>query len=122
MELNNQLLEKAKKAKTSDELILLAKENGFDLREKVADKYIARLNPKSGEIGDDELGDVSGGCETTYVGNGTPVVTAWNTCEYFRKEKGFLNIVANGGYCKDCYCSEYDGFFLLCKAEERKYN
>lgn len=61
MELNKELLEKAKTAKTPEELMALAKENGVDLTEEAANTYFERLNPKMGGLSDDELNNVAGG-------------------------------------------------------------
>ena len=49
------------KAKSVEELIALAKENGLELAEEEAKKYFAELH-KEGELSDDELNNVSGGC------------------------------------------------------------
>ena len=51
---------KAKAAKSAEELIALAKENGMELSEEEAAKYFAELN-KEGELADEELDNVSGG-------------------------------------------------------------
>ena len=59
--LTPELLEKAKLAKSAEELIALAKENGAQLSAEEANTYFDELN-KSGELADDELDSVSGGC------------------------------------------------------------
>ena len=56
MEMNNELIARAKKAKSSEELMALAKENGEELTEESAKEYFELLNPKTGELSDDELG------------------------------------------------------------------
>ena len=62
-----ELMQKAKQAKSAQELIVLAKENGIEMTEKEAVAYFAQLN-KSGELADDELDNVSGGgCSTSGV-------------------------------------------------------
>ena len=61
MELNKELLAKAKNAKTPEELIALAKENGTEMTEESAKAYFHQLNPKTGELSDDELDNVAGG-------------------------------------------------------------
>lgn len=58
---DSKLLEKAKEAKSADELVALANENGVVLTAKEAEAYYAQLNPVSGELSDDELDNVSGG-------------------------------------------------------------
>lgn len=54
------IIEKAKDAKTPEELFTLAKENNIELSAKEAGAYFARLH-KIGEVSDDELDSVSGG-------------------------------------------------------------
>ncbi len=61
MKVNSELLEKAKMAKSPEELIAIAKENGFDLTEEEAKTFFAKLNAKECELFDDELDDVAGG-------------------------------------------------------------
>ncbi len=122
MNLNAELLEKAKLAKNPRELMLIAEENSIALTEEEADTYFAHLNPKSGELGDDELSDVSGGCGTTYYNeDGYPIITAFNTCEYWRSEETY-EYIPDGGYCKDCWMSYYDGLFLICRSTKRRNN
>ena len=52
---------KAKAAKNAEELIALAKENGIEMTEEEAKNLFAKLHAE-GELADDELGNVSGGC------------------------------------------------------------
>ena len=60
-----ELMEKAKSAKSAEELRAIAKENGVEMTADEAKTYFAQLNPKSGELGDDELDNVAGGaCDT----------------------------------------------------------
>ena len=61
MEMNNELIAKAKEAKTPEELMVLAKENSMELTEESAKAYFNQLNPKTGELSDDELDNVAGG-------------------------------------------------------------
>ena len=67
MEVNKELLAKAKEAKNPDELMSLAKENGIGLTEEETKAYFDRLHPQTGELADDELDNVSGGCGGGYV-------------------------------------------------------
>lgn len=46
MEINKELLAKAKEMKTPEELMALAKENGVELTEESAAAYFDRLNPR----------------------------------------------------------------------------
>ena len=56
-----EMIEKARAAKTAEELQILAKESNFELTEESAAAYFAQLHPASGEMADDELENVSGG-------------------------------------------------------------
>ena len=59
--LTPEMIEKAKAAKTADELLEIAKENNVEMTAGEAATYFAQLNPKSGEIDDDDLDNVAGG-------------------------------------------------------------
>ena len=61
MELNKELLEKAKEMKTPEELLAFAEENGIEMTKEKADAYFKQLGTSSGNIADDELENVSGG-------------------------------------------------------------
>ena len=54
MELNKELLAKAKNAKTPEELIALAKENGTEMTEESAEAYYNLLHPQNGEVRSEE--------------------------------------------------------------------
>ena len=51
----NEMLVKAKKAKTPEELLAIANENGVELDEEGAKAYFEQLNQSTGELSDDEL-------------------------------------------------------------------
>ena len=57
-----ELIKAAKKVKTVDELILLARENGIELKDDQAQEYYLRLHPVTGELADEELNNVAAGC------------------------------------------------------------
>ena len=59
--MNEEMITKAKEAKTVEELIALAKENGVEPNEEDAKMYFEQLNAKKGELPDDELDCVAGG-------------------------------------------------------------
>ncbi len=59
--MNQELVNKARKAESVEELLALAKENGIELTNEQAKEYFAQLNPTKGELSDDELEDVAGG-------------------------------------------------------------
>ena len=62
MKISKELLEKAKTAKTAEELLEMAKAEKVELTEEEAAKAFAELN-KTGELSDEELDNVAGGCE-----------------------------------------------------------
>lgn len=59
--MHQELITKAKAAKSVEELLELAKASNVELSEEQAKDYFAKLNPTKGELSDDELDDVSGG-------------------------------------------------------------
>ena len=61
MKLTQEIIEKAKAAGSAEELLAIAKENGIDITADEAKTYFAQLNPKSGELDDDDLDNVAGG-------------------------------------------------------------
>ena len=122
MEMNKELLAKAKEAKNPEELMSLAKENGVELTEECAKAYFEQLNPKTGELSDDELDNVAGGgCHTK---DGRLVVSAMNYCEEWRcKDDGsmsYLNVLFvecntchRQAFCHSCsYCTYEKGLWL----------
>lgn len=63
--INAEMVKKAKTAKSADELLKIAKENGINLTFDEANTYFAQLNSTSDELSDDELVNVSGGCNNS---------------------------------------------------------
>ena len=61
MKLTQEMMEKAKTAKSAEELLLLAKECGIEMAADEAVTYFAQLHPSSAELSDNELDAVSGG-------------------------------------------------------------
>ena len=61
MNISKELIEKAKTAKTAEELLTMAKAENIELTEEQAAKAFAELN-KTGELSDEELDNVAGGC------------------------------------------------------------
>ena len=59
--LTPEMIEKAKAVNSAEELLVLAKENNVEMTEDEAKTYFAQLNPKSGELDDDDLDNVAGG-------------------------------------------------------------
>ncbi len=61
MKFLNEMIEKAKTAKSAEELLAMAKAENVELTKEQAEKAFAELH-KTGEISDEELDNVSGGC------------------------------------------------------------
>ena len=61
MNISKELLEKAKQAKTAEELLAMAKAENIELTEEQAAQAFAKMN-KNGELSDEELDNVAGGC------------------------------------------------------------
>lgn len=61
MKISKELLEKAKTAKSAEELLALAKNEGNELTAEQAEKVFEELH-KAGELSDEELDNVTGGC------------------------------------------------------------
>ena len=57
--MNKELIAKAKEAKSAEELLALAKENGIEMTEEQAKELYELL--QSGELSDDDLDGVAGG-------------------------------------------------------------
>ena len=61
MEMNRELIAKAKATESPEELMALAKENDIELTEENAKAYFEQLNPPTGELSDAELDNIAGG-------------------------------------------------------------
>lgn len=130
MEMNKELIAKAKSAKSIEELTEIAKENGIELNEESAKAYFELLHPQTGEVSDEELDNVSGGgCYK----KGQLVVTVCYVCEHFKCKKcGSSEYVytAFGTVCSKCgavaccnictYCTYKKGLWLCTNDENRK--
>ena len=70
MNISKELIEKAKTAKTAEELLAMAKAENIELTAEQAAKAFAELN-KTGELSDEELDNVAGGgCGGDYEPSG----------------------------------------------------
>jgi len=131
--LTPEMIEKAKTAKSAEELLALAKDNGVEMTEDEAKTYFAQLNPKSGELDDDDLDNVSGG--SCYAGDGRMIVTLGYVCPEITLPRSrcpncntsfmirdTLNCVDCSTckrqlYCKDCIYLSYEGGMWFCNNE-----
>lgn len=92
MNINNELIAKAKEAASAEELLALAKENNVEITEDEAKEYYDRLHA-TGELSDDELENAAGGMVGGSCGN-----------RYCMKCGG-KNVMYNahcGWFCHDC--------------------
>jgi len=121
MELNKELLAKAKEAKTPEELIALAKENGMELTEESAKAYLDLLHPRRGGRRGGGLDPPAGGaCHN----GGRLVVSAMHYCDEWRCKDDGSQWVIDGmleccktcrvaAYCHSCqYCTYEKGLWL----------
>ena len=69
MKFTDEILEKAKTAKSAEELLAMAKIENIEVSAEEAAKAFAELN-KTGELSDDELDNVAGGCGRDYEPSG----------------------------------------------------
>ena len=104
MELTKELVAKAKEAKTSEELMALAKEAGIDMTEESAALAFEQLNSKTSELSDSELDNVSGGCGGGYdAGRPHPRFAVGETVLYIHSWLGANRITATGKVVKRNY-------------------
>ena len=78
--LTPEMIEKAKAAKSAEELYEIAKENSVEMTADEAATYFAQLNPKSGELDDNDLDNVAGGA---CVSNSTGRTVVTSGCKCF---------------------------------------
>ncbi len=91
--MNQELITKAKAAKSVEELIELARASGVELSKEQAKEYFAKLNPPKGELSDDELSHVSGGMR--------PLVANKCSCPKCKSSGSCIGTVYE---CKKCGC------------------
>ena len=127
MEMKNlmaELKEKAKAAKTPEEIQAIARENGMeDFSLESAKAYYEQFH-KEGELSDEELDNVAGGA--CYTDDGRMVTTIANFCEDGHRCKkcgrnfiheGHAPDCFEGPNCKDCKHMSYEKGLWLCNYE-----
>ena len=78
--MNQELLKKAREAKTAEELLKIAHDAGLtEFTEENARGYYDLLH-QTGEMADSELEDAAGGCTQYYENTGKRIVTSGNLC------------------------------------------
>ena len=106
--LTPEMIEKAKAAKSAEELLELAKASNVEMTADEAATYFAQLNPKSGELDDDDLDAVAGGCggsdnDRPVVGVGDTVqITSEAACPACGGKIGTVSKKHSRGYCIKC--------------------
>lgn len=89
-----ELFEKAKTAKTAEELLQMAKAENIEMTAEEAEKAFAGLH-KTGELSDEELDNVSGGCGEEIQWDKNEM--SWNDFNvHFAFEIGTRVVVRNG--------------------------
>jgi predicted ribosomally synthesized peptide with nif11-like leader len=97
---NEEMIEKAKAAKSAEELLEIVKANGIELTADEAATYFAQLNPKSGELDDDALDCVAGGCGASV---GTRVeITSSHSCPNCGSKIGIVSTGGHNGSAINC--------------------
>lgn len=79
--MNEEILQKAKKAESAEELIKIAKESGYELSEKKAQEYFERLNSDK-ELTESELSAAAGGCGSKSSATGVYCPNCGSEMEY----------------------------------------
>ena len=120
---NAEMIEKAKTVKSAEELLELAKANGVEMTADEAATYFAQLNPKSGELDDDDLDAVAGGgCggsdnDNPAVGVGDKLqITSGKTCSSCGSNMGIAARLRKGAYIKCAQCGD-----AICDFDECTY-
>ena len=108
--MNEELIAKAKEAKSAEELLALAKENGYSLTEEEAQNYFNQFHDTC-EFSDDELDQVGGGCgkKDEYTDAGYWIIPDRysTTCENYNKFD-IWSFTAKDGVCDSCRNRSYD--------------
>ena len=92
MEFTKEMIKKAKNAKSAEELAEMAKAEGVELTAEEAEMHFAELN-KHGELSDDELDNVAGGCGPDYkyeIGDWVIVDRIYNDQGEFKKHRSYV--------------------------------
>lgn len=82
-----ELIEKAKKTDSKEELFKLAVANGIELDEETLDGYwkkLTEMRKGEGKIADEELENISGGIKGTRACNGHLIITSGYGCDRFQ--------------------------------------
>lgn len=116
MKFKAEQLEKAKLAKSADELLALARENSVELTEEEAKLHFALWHQEEA-LADEELDNVNGGsqCKGGKTYSSDPpyelIVTSGNSCPAYARAEGH----SGGSTCYTCYFCHPSGLTLYCE-------
>ena len=114
--LTSEMIEKAKTAKTAEELLEIAKANDIEMTADEAAEYFAQLNPASGELSDDDLDNVAGGCgnrdERLSVRDIVRVISG-ETCKKCGSDIGQVCYTGAQGYVLGVWCNNCSDWIVL---------
>ena len=126
MQFTSEQIEKAKAAKSVEQLLALAKENGIEMTEEEAAKYYAEWH-KEGALADEELSNVNGGSfcygGSTYSSD-LPhylIVTSGHSCSLYQ-ERAWPYDMAVKGTCWYCTHSELKDDSVITYCKIRKFD
>ncbi len=106
-------IQKAKQAKSSEELLALARENGQELTEEEAQFYFEKLN-KRGELSDNKLENVAGGgCNSQQMPSN--YVYTYHSCYLWVCNRCGKTISEQRKTPTECGYSKLDFFCFQCK-------
>ena len=111
MKFSKELIEKAKTAKTTEELLAMAKAENIEMTAEEAESAFTKLH-KTGELSDEELDNVSGGCDDIKWGSTNYDVL--KECIHFDFDIG-TRVVVRYGYF------HYEGTIIDRKVEKSSY-
>ena len=115
MNFSAEMIEKAKAAKTVEELLEIAKAEGVEMTEAEAKTYFAQLEVKGVAIDDDDLDSVAGGyvCSSGKVGDTVRVISG-ETCPTCGSDTGTVEKWGTLGdrvvLCNNCPTHTVIGF------------
>ena len=122
MKFTDEMLEKAKTAKSAEELLAMAKAENIELTEEQAAKAFGELN-KTGELSDEELDNIAGGCSPSdppkyKVGDSVMYYYMYSYSlkgnEWIQKTSTIIDIKADGSQWKyKLEAGNYEGFEYL---------
>lgn len=108
---HEELILKAKEAKTVEAILAIAKENGLDVSREDAEMYI-QMNRESGELPDEALNGVTGGAAYT-LRDGYLIVTNFHECDRWKCDKcggdriEYMRVASESGWAWAHKCGGY---------------